>query len=295
MSASVTPRQVLLIDDDAVILRGYGQRLRAEGYDVTTCADGYEALTVLTQRAWDLILLDLRIPYKNGVEVLRTLRARKETAETPVIVLAQPGDADFIDRAMREGANGVFEKAKLAPRDLVMEIDSVLDGRRRSVRPVSMPGTQRAPAGPAPGASAPPQPSVDDIARRFRKDAPIAVRPVQRSAPHIGAPAQAAPMARQVRAPYEDDAGTAGSQRVVAPAPAASIAAPPAPRVAAPGTFDVVLSRMVGQSAQLAQALGLAADYSCPICSGTLIMRAEPDPQVEFGIRGQFYCPRCTG
>src|SRR5688572_4678744 len=130
MSLSGPAVKILLIDDDPVILRGYGQRMRTEGWDVTTAGDGYEALTVATSRQWDLILLDLRIPYRNGVEVLKLLRQRKETSETTIWVLAQPGDADFVDRAMRNGADGVFEKARLGPRDIVLEIERILEAKR---------------------------------------------------------------------------------------------------------------------------------------------------------------------
>ena len=271
---SVVPlgRYVLLVDDDPVILRGYGQRLRAEGFDVTTAADGYEALTAAAQRAWDVILLDLRIPYRNGIEVLRVLRSRKETAATPVYVLAQPGDADFVDRALREGADGMFEKARLAPRDLVAEVQAIIDGRRRSVRPQPASSAVAAPGVPVPAA-------VDEIARRFRKDAPPSVRPVP----------------RPQRPAFDDmEMASATGSRQGAPAlpPAASLGG--SGTTARPaGGFDVVLNRMVGQPGQLAAALGLPGDYSCPICTGSLVLRLEPDPSIEFGVRGHFFCPRC--
>ena len=295
---SVVPlgRYVLLVDDDPVILRGYGQRLRAEGFDVTTAADGYEALTAAAQRAWDVILLDLRIPYRNGIEVLRVLRSRKETAATPVYVLAQPGDADFVDRALREGADGMFEKARLAPRDLVAEVQAIIDGRRRSVRPQPASSAVAAPGVPVPAA-------VDEIAMRFRKDAPPSVRPVPRPAASVQASMSAsmspglspAASVRPQRPAFDDmEMASATGSRQGAPAlpPAASLGG--SGTTARPaGGFDVVLNRMVGQPGQLAAALGLPGDYSCPICTGSLVLRLEPDPSIEFGVRGHFFCPRC--
>lgn len=295
MSVSPANRKILLVDDDPVILRGYGQRLRTEGYEIQTAADGYEALAAAGQRAWDLILLDLRLPYRNGIEVLRVLRNRKETEHTTIYVLAQPGDADFVDRALREGADGVIEKAKVAPRDVVTEVAAALDAGRR-----------RRPAGPAlPQATSQVPAAVGEIARRFRKEASISSsRPAAaRSIGSIGgttmSPGQSIGAMRPARSVGGggDDSPTAAP--AVPPTPAARSALPAAASATvAPAQggppFDVALSRMVGQSGPLAQSLGLPGDYSCPICTGALILRLAPDPQVEFGVKGHFYCPRCT-
>lgn len=290
------PRRILLVDDDPVILRGYGQRLRAEGWDVTTAADGFEALNAASQGGWDLILLDLRIPYRNGVEVLRALRARKEMATIPVYLLAQPGDADFVDRGMREGADGVFEKAKLAPRDLGPEVEAIFDGRRRSR---AAPPAASAPAVPVPTA-------VDEIARRFRKDTPVsrsaAMRPSSSPAVSVHSPAASLGGSGLVSHPGRSMRGgepevalpPSPAQSVAQRSVAASLGAPAQQSVVAAKGFDVVLNRMVGQSGALAQAVGLPSDYACPICAGSLVLRLEPDAAVEFGVRGHFYCPRCT-
>lgn len=289
MSPAGGTRRILLVDDDPLILRGYGQRLLSEGWDVTTAADGYEALNAAAQANWDLILLDLRLPYRNGVEILRTLKSRKETSLIPVYVLAQPGDADLVDRALREGADGVFEKAKIAPRDLGVEIESILEGRRR---PRTGASVQTA---PSPSQTAVPA-AVEEIARRFRKDAgPVRPSPMRSaggpSVPMAQAAAAAASMSSSV--PGRALRMTADDPVVVPSETAAPVRSGP---VSATGAraFDVVLNRMVGQSAALAQALGLPANFACPICAGQLVLRLEPDAQVEFGVQGNFFCPRCT-
>jgi transcription elongation factor Elf1 len=56
-----------------------------------------------------------------------------------------------------------------------------------------------------------------------------------------------------------------------------------------------MLNRLVGQTAQLAAALGLPTDFTCPICKSQLVLRLTPDPTEDNGVRGHFYCARCTG
>ena len=163
MSAAPARLEVLLVDDDPVIRKSYGNHLRAEGWNVTIAADGYEALQAGEESRFDLMLLDLRMPFRNGAEVLKSLRARPGFADTVVFLLAQPGDADLVDRAMREGADGVFEKARITPRDVVNEIQGFFAAGGRNA------GDPSAQAHDAPPPETNVPAAVDDIARRFRK------------------------------------------------------------------------------------------------------------------------------
>ncbi len=174
MSPLPPPRRaldVLLVDDDPIIRKGYSAQLRGEGWNVQLAGDGYEALQLAGQYQFDVILLDLRMPYRNGAEVLHSLRGRRDTADTPVFLLAQPGDSDLVDRAMHEGADGIFEKSRVGPRDIAVEVVAFLDagGRTASAAapPAAAPVQPSAPAAAAAGASVPQ--AVDEIARRFRK------------------------------------------------------------------------------------------------------------------------------
>jgi hypothetical protein len=79
------------------------------------------------------------------------------------------------------------------------------------------------------------------------------------------------------------------------PAAAAASAAFDAAMSQSAATFDTTLNRMVGQAAALAGALGLPADFTCPVCASQLVLRLSPEPGVENGVSGHFYCGRCTG
>ena len=68
--------QILVVDDDQPILRMLARTLRAEGYGVTACADGGEALAAVERSAPDLVVLDVAMPGLDGLAVCRRIRAK---------------------------------------------------------------------------------------------------------------------------------------------------------------------------------------------------------------------------
>ncbi|NWJ45374.1 MAG: response regulator transcription factor [Chloroflexi bacterium] len=76
--------QILVVDDDNEIIDMLARGLRFEGYDVRTALDGDTALTIFRESAPDLVLLDVMMPGKNGLEVCREMR---KIRDTPVVML----------------------------------------------------------------------------------------------------------------------------------------------------------------------------------------------------------------
>jgi two-component system KDP operon response regulator KdpE len=98
---------VLIVDDEAAMLRALRINLRARGYEVTTAATGRAALTEATRRPPDAVLLDLGLPDVDGVGVIEELRT---WSRAPVIVLSgRTGSEDKI-RALDAGANDYVTK-----------------------------------------------------------------------------------------------------------------------------------------------------------------------------------------
>lgn len=88
--------RLLLVEDDDMIAAGMGDGLRRAGYTVDWARDGVEAELALKATSYDLVLLDLGLPRKSGLELLRSLRARGDT--TPVlIVTARDAVSDRVD------------------------------------------------------------------------------------------------------------------------------------------------------------------------------------------------------
>jgi diguanylate cyclase (GGDEF)-like protein/PAS domain S-box-containing protein len=96
---------VLAVDDNATIRKAISLRLGSKGYDVVTAPDGKEALELIEQKAFDLMLLDLQMPGMAGEEVLRRVRRRFSETELPVIMLAASDDKNDISRSLDLGAN----------------------------------------------------------------------------------------------------------------------------------------------------------------------------------------------
>lgn len=94
-AASVAIR-VLLVEDDAEFAEMYRMRLEADRYTVNWAPNGSEGLRLI--RAWEphLILLDMRMPEMDGLDVLRTLRGDPVTADVPVVMLT-----NYEDEALR--------------------------------------------------------------------------------------------------------------------------------------------------------------------------------------------------
>ena len=85
-------KKILAVDDDSTALGALRQILAQKGYDVTTAANGQDALETLNaDPAFDLVILDVAMPEMNGYEVCRAIRADERTSHVPVIFLTAKG------------------------------------------------------------------------------------------------------------------------------------------------------------------------------------------------------------
>ena len=110
------PLRILIADDDALIRLIARAVVQKAGMVAVEAADGAEAMSFLDgDERIDLVLLDLDMPIIGGLDILRRLRARPETARIPVLVLTG-AEGEEIQTAMSLGANGVFPKPIAAER-----------------------------------------------------------------------------------------------------------------------------------------------------------------------------------
>jgi len=99
---------VLIIDDEAGIRESLQTLLELEGYDVETAATGQQGLNRLGQRTFDLILLDLALPDRNGLDILAELRVQDPGVS--VIMITAYGTVENAVRAMQSGAANFVQK-----------------------------------------------------------------------------------------------------------------------------------------------------------------------------------------
>jgi CheY-like chemotaxis protein len=104
--------KVLVADDSETILLLLRTRLEMEGYEVSTAADGQEAVEVLDGAGPDgqpdLILLDAMMPRMSGLDVLR--RLRDEGSETPILIVSAHREVETLNQAENLGANACVAK-----------------------------------------------------------------------------------------------------------------------------------------------------------------------------------------
>ena len=89
-------RRVLVADDDADILKIVTANLQAEGFEVDAASNGLEAQARAIRTLPDLIVLDVSMPGRDGLQVLTALRARPDTRDIPIVLLtARSSDSDI--------------------------------------------------------------------------------------------------------------------------------------------------------------------------------------------------------
>ena len=110
----MTPRCALIVDDSATMrqLIGFAVR-RVPGLDLVEAENGVEALRLLAQRSFDLILLDINMPVMSGFTLLEELQGREQMP--PIIVITTEGAQEDIERALALGAAAYVMKPVTGP------------------------------------------------------------------------------------------------------------------------------------------------------------------------------------
>jgi len=120
--------RILVVDDEEGLRSFMAEALEADGHEVATAADGAEALRLCSQRAFDLVITDLKMPGTGGMEVVRQLDA--DQPEVQVIVITAHGSIDKAVEAMRHGAFDFLEKPIGSPAELRLLAQRALERKR---------------------------------------------------------------------------------------------------------------------------------------------------------------------
>jgi DNA-binding NarL/FixJ family response regulator len=119
----------LIADDHAIVRKGLIQLLREEFPDATIfeTINSTETLDAARKHTLDLILLDISMPGRNGLETLKQIRA--EGIKTPILMLSIHPEEQYAIRALKAGAFGFLNKES-APEELLAAVNKVLSGRK---------------------------------------------------------------------------------------------------------------------------------------------------------------------
>ncbi len=153
---AVPAAPILVVDDDAKIVRLVRTYLERDGFNVVTAADGPAALEAIETHQPALVVLDLMLPELDGRAVIRAVRKDEEAAHTPILVLS--ARSSTIDRiaGLEDGADDYLPKP-FSPAELVLRVKSIL---RRVGAPTSEAASAASGASPASSAPVPSGPLI---------------------------------------------------------------------------------------------------------------------------------------
>ncbi|SDW88382.1 response regulator [Nitrosomonas communis] len=121
--------RVMIADDHAIVRQGLKQIL-SETDDISVAGEaetGFEAITIARQQIFDVMLLDISLPDRNGIEVLKQIK--KDQPDFTILMLSMHHESEFAIRAIKAGAAGYLSKQS-APMQLVTAIRQVAAGRK---------------------------------------------------------------------------------------------------------------------------------------------------------------------
>ena len=120
-------KQVVIVEDEPNIAESLQFILGRAGFEVITVSDGNEAIFEIKNRHPDLVILDVMLPNRSGLEILRDIRAAPAIAKTPVLMLTAKGQAKDKDLAVANGADHYMAKP-FSNREVVSEVTRLAGG-----------------------------------------------------------------------------------------------------------------------------------------------------------------------
>ena len=118
--------KVFIVDDDKFLLGMYSLKFANNGYDVDTTVGSLAALEKLRAGAQpDIVLLDIVMPYMDGLELLKTMRDEKLASNAIVVMLTNQSQSSDIERAKELHVDGYIVKAATIPSEVLHEVEKI--------------------------------------------------------------------------------------------------------------------------------------------------------------------------
>lgn len=119
--------KILLAEDDIQLVDMYNRKFELEGFDVRVAEDGQQALNTLKDFKPDVILLDIMMPYVDGLQVLEKIKKEMpELDEALVIMLTNLADEKTAEKIYELGATDYFVKAEMTPLEVSNKVKELL-------------------------------------------------------------------------------------------------------------------------------------------------------------------------
>jgi CheY-like chemotaxis protein len=119
-------KRILIIEDDPFISELYQLQLTGGGYLVEVATDGNSGSEMLAENHYDLLLLDVMLPHRNGLNILKSIKEEHVLPDLPVVILSNLDQGSVIDRGLELGALHYLVKANNTPKDLQTLVESIV-------------------------------------------------------------------------------------------------------------------------------------------------------------------------
>ena len=122
------PKKIMIVEDDAFVMDIYETKLKKEGFDIILASNGMEAMKKLENQdnIPDLILLDIVMPYMDGLEVLREIEKNISLKNIPVILLTNLSQKEEVEQGIKLGAKDYLIKSHFTPTEVLEKISQYL-------------------------------------------------------------------------------------------------------------------------------------------------------------------------
>lgn len=119
-------KKVLIVEDDEFLADIYRREFVADGYEADIASDGEAATELLGNGQYDLVLLDIMLPKKDGLSLLTEIKKDPTTNKIPIVILSNLSQDATIKQALSLGAAGYLVKAQFLPKQAVAEVKKYL-------------------------------------------------------------------------------------------------------------------------------------------------------------------------
>lgn len=124
--AEASNKTILIVEDDVALANLYKTELEMAGYTVVHVSEGMQAVDAIKQNTPSIVLLDIMLPGKNGLEILQDIRDDEAVSETKVLMLTNFGNEENVSTALELGALDYIMKYKITPEEMKDKLASLL-------------------------------------------------------------------------------------------------------------------------------------------------------------------------
>lgn len=121
--------KILFIEDDPFLSEIYMTKFEEVGYDIDISNDGEEGLKKIRENKPDIVLLDIVLPKRSGLEILEEIKNDSTLKHIPVLILSNLGMDQNFDKAKSLGAAGYLVKSQYTPSEVVAEVERILKAK----------------------------------------------------------------------------------------------------------------------------------------------------------------------